>query len=126
MIKNKDLEIMMVLRMNSRSSLKEIQSIVNLPISTIYDRITFLLQSGFIKRFTSLLCIKPYYSVICVFPVSICFDRTFVNALYRTKEHYLAEMIFPNRSYFSEFKQKCEDLDYYKINKVEKKEEFIF
>ncbi|MCW1306908.1 MAG: Lrp/AsnC family transcriptional regulator [Candidatus Nanoarchaeia archaeon] len=51
----KDIKILSLLRKNSRLSLTKIARKVDLPISTVYDRIRRLQRNGVIKKYTCLL-----------------------------------------------------------------------
>jgi len=56
----KDLEIISLLRRNSRLSITRIARKVSLPISTVYDRMKRLQKSGVIKKYTCLVDYKAF------------------------------------------------------------------
>ena len=145
MITEKDKTIISHLRNNARKKVTEISKDINIPATTIYDRIKSQQRQGLIKKHVSLLDFaKIGYNtnVLLAFKVEKENRDAFkdylqkhsnVNTLYRTDFgfDYLAEVVFKDNSQLREFLDETESN--YQVNETQifnlitelKREEFM-
>ncbi len=87
----KDLEIISLLRRNSRLSITRIARKVSLPISTVYDRMRRLQRNGVIKKYTCLVDYKSFN-----YPVTSHVLMRINGKSRERAESFLANSIFTN------------------------------
>ena len=117
MVTTKDLTILSHLRNNARKKVTEIAQEMDIPLTTIYDRIRAHKKKGFVKKHVALLDFaKLGYPTSAVVAFSVDRDQrdalyeylqnhTNTNTLYRVDfgHDFLAEMVFENQARLHEF-----------------------
>ena len=109
MISDKDMEILGHLRKNSREKITEISRTMNVPVTTVYDKIRAQHKKGILKKHTSLVDFsKLGYNAKAIIAFKVRSDRIHefqefleslpnTNSLYRinSTHDFLVEVIFP-------------------------------
>ena len=142
----KDMEILACLRRDARQPLKSMSKQVNLPISTVYDRIKKLESNGLIETYTILINYKkmqhPIKATIFLKANNedrqriedMVFGSIYTNTLIKLtgdEYNYLLESIFPSMDALATFVEKLgtsfnleKHKVYYVINEI-KRESFM-
>ena len=144
MFSKKDIEIISQLRNNARTKITKISRTINVPVTTIYDRVRAH-EKKIVKKHTTLLdfsqlgFLTSAQLIIKVDKKSrdalgrFLLEAPNINTLYKTNygSDFLAECIFRNTAELQNFKEQIEEMfntkDIQVFNIVEelKKEEFL-
>jgi len=120
MLKKKDLEIIAALRKNARTKMPDVARKLQIPVSTIYEKITN--SNGIIRKFTVLLDFKKLgYFEKSFFVVKIVksqktefqqfvLRQTCLNSLYKINNGYdfIVEAVFEDMRELEKFKEELE------------------
>lgn len=145
MINEKDLKIIAQMRTNARRKVTEVSKEVNMPVTTIYDKIRSHEKKGIVKKHVTLVDFsKLGFNTKVMLAISAgrekreplsryLMQHPNVNSLYRVDfgPDFLAEVIFQDGSKLQEFIDyidlnfKLDGIKTYHISQELKKEEFL-
>ena len=144
MISKKDKEIISHLRRNAREKITTISRNINVPVTTIYDRVKAH-EKKFVKKHTTLIDFskfgmhaKAHLGIKCGREArekvgAFLTDHPNVNSLYKVSfgSDFLAEVVFRNYNDVQNFTERLEDsfnienIQIFNVVKELKKEEFM-
>lgn len=114
-LKPKEIQVLSILRKNSKISLTDINAITSIPIATLHDMIKRFKHKGIIKKFYSVLDNTKIGYPIKVFSIinpkekecfiNLIFKSVFLNNMFKISNGFMVEFLFDNLNSYESQKE---------------------